>query len=167
MGGGPPGFTRDSTSLALLWYASQRGPDRVAYGAVTLCGPLSSRFRYGRFCNPSRRPQPRPEGRFGLCPRSLAATDGIDVSFCSSRYLDVSVPWVRSVPPIHSAAGTRVLPRVSFLIQKSPDRRSFASFPELIAGYHVLRRFSMPRHPPCTLKSLTTFTDHRPTDHPG
>ena len=99
--------------------------------------------------------------RFGLCPLSLAATDGIDVSFCSSRYLDVSVPWVRSVPPIHSAAGNRLLHRLSFLIQTSPDQRSFASFPELIAGYHVFRRFSMPRHPPCTLKSLTTFIDHR------
>ena len=49
----------------------------------------------------------------------------------------------------------------SFLIRKSPDQRSFASFPELIAGYHVLHRFSMPRHPPYTLKSLTTFIDHR------
>ena len=37
----------------------------------------------------------------------------------------------------------------------------FASFPELIAGYHVFRRLSMPRHPPCTLSSLTTFIDHR------
>ena len=54
-----------------------------------------------------------------------------------------------------------MLPQTSFLIQKSPDQRSFASFPELIAGYHVFRRFSMPRHPPCTLKNLTTFIDHR------
>jgi hypothetical protein len=37
----------------------------------------------------------------------------------------------------------------------------FASFPELIAGYHVFRRLSMPRHPPYTLSSLTTFIDHR------
>ena len=49
----------------------------------------------------------------------------------------------------------------SFLIQKSRDQRSFASFPGLIAGYHVFRRLSMPRHPPCTLSSLTTVTDHR------
>src|SRR5688572_5522251 len=49
----------------------------------------------------------------------------------------------------------------SFLIRKSPDQRLFASFPELIAGYNVLLRFSMPRHPPYTLKSLTTFIDHR------
>src|SRR5687768_2053953 len=49
----------------------------------------------------------------------------------------------------------------SFLIRTSPDQRLFASFPELIAGYHVLHRLSMPRHPPYTLSSLTTFIDHR------
>src|SRR5579863_622892 len=48
-----------------------------------------------------------------------------------------------------------------FRIQKSPDRCLFASSPELIAGYHVFRRLSMPRHPPYTLSSLTTFIDHR------
>ena len=51
--------------------------------------------------------------------------------------------------------------RLSFLIQKSSDRRLFAGFPRLIAGYHVFRRLSMPRHPPYTLSSLTTFIDHR------
>ena len=39
---------------------------------------------------------PRPLGdlrrQVWAVPRSLAATDGIEVSFCSSRYLDVSVP---------------------------------------------------------------------------
>ena len=50
---------------------------------------------------------------------------------------------------------------MSFLIQKSWDQRPFAGFPRLIAGYHVFRRLSMPRHPPCTLSSLTTFTDPR------
>src|SRR3954466_3785673 len=50
---------------------------------------------------------------------------------------------------------------LSFLIQTSRDQRSVASFPGLIAGYHVFRRLSMPRHPPCTLSSLTTVTDHR------
>ncbi len=122
---------------------------------------LSRLFRYRRFCNPSVLPQPRDESRFGLCPLSLAATDGIDVSFFSSRYLDVSVPWVRFHTPMNSAQDDWRLLRPRFRIQKSPDRRLFASFPELIAGYHVFRRLSMPRHPPYTLSSLTTFIDHR------
>ena len=62
---------------------------------------------------------------------------------------------------LNSAGSDWELPQPSFLIQKSPDQRLFASFPELIAGYHVFRRLSMPRHPPCTLSSLTTFIDHR------
>ena len=55
----------------------------------------------------------------------------------------------------------------SFLIQKSPDQRLFASFPEHIAGYHVFRRLLMPRHPPYTLSSLTTFIDHRRVPRPS
>ena len=37
--------------------------------------------------------QPRINPVWAL-PTSLAATTGIDFSFFSSRYLDVSVPWV-------------------------------------------------------------------------
>ena len=48
------------------------------------------------FLKPLKAPQPRDESRFGLFPLSLAATYGIHVCLCSSRYLDVSVPWVRS-----------------------------------------------------------------------
>ena len=48
-----------------------------------------------------------------------------------------------------------------FPIRKSLGQRSFASSPRLIAGCRVLRRLSMPRHPPYTLKSLATVTDHR------
>lgn len=51
--------------------------------------------------------------------------------------------------------------QLSFLIRTSSDQRLFASSPRLIAGCHVLRRLSMPRHPPCTLINLTTFTDYR------
>jgi hypothetical protein len=51
--------------------------------------------------------------------------------------------------------------RVCFHIRKSPDQRLFTSFPELIAGFHVLHRLSIPRHPPYTLKSLTIFIEHR------
>lgn len=54
-----------------------------------------------------------------------------------------------------------MLPVPRFRIQKSPDRRPFAGSPKHIAGYHVFRRLSMPRHPPYTLSSLITFIDHR------
>ena len=56
---------------------------------------------------------------------------------------------------------------LSFLIQRSWDQRPFAGFPRLIAGYRVFRRLSMPRHPPCTLSSLTAVTDHRHTLRQG
>ena len=87
-------------------------------------------------------------------PLSLAATDGIDVSFFSCGYLDVSVPRVSSIPPIHSAGSNTRLGVLCFHIQKSPDQCLFASFPELIAGCRVFLRLSMPRHPPYTLGKL-------------
>src|SRR5678815_1047778 len=87
-------------------------------------------------------------------PLSLAATDGIDVSFFSCGYLDVSVPRVGSYSPIHSASCNTRLGVLCFHIQKSPDQCLFASFPELIAGCRVFLRLSMPRHPPYTLGKL-------------
>ncbi len=56
---------------------------------------------------------------------SLAATKKIDFSFSSSRYLDVSVPWVTFIKlcihlMIHGVS------HVSFLIRRSPDLRLFA-----------------------------------------
>jgi hypothetical protein len=87
-------------------------------------------------------------------PLSLAATDGIDVSFYSCGYLDVSVPRVSSYSPIHSASSNTLLQVLCFHIQKSPDQCLFASFPELIAGCRVFLRLSMPRHPPYTLGKL-------------
>ena len=42
-----------------------------------------------------------------------------------------------------------------FPIRRSPDRSSFTSSPWLIAGYNVLHRLLMPRHPPIALSSLS------------
>ena len=55
-------------------------------------------------------------------PLSLATTQGVEVSFLSSGYLDVSVPQLASSYPMYSGTGTRALPRVSFLIRKSRDQ---------------------------------------------
>ena len=43
-----------------------------------------------------------------------------------------------------------------FPIRTSSDHGSFANSPRLIAGYHVLLRLLVPRHPPCALINLTT-----------
>jgi hypothetical protein len=87
-------------------------------------------------------------------PRSLATTSGVSVDVLSSRYLDVSVPWVRLKPPIlfgslipsldnrksktsrfglrfhatpkHKALEFR-LSKVGFPIRKSVDQSSFAA----------------------------------------
>ena len=66
--------------------------------------------------------------------------------------------------PYHLYIQWQVTARLSqprFRIQKSPDQCLIASFPEHIAGFRVFLRLSMPRHPPYTLKNLTTFIDHR------
>ena len=47
---------------------------------------------------------------------------------------------------------------MGFPIRRSADHHLFDSSPRLIAAYHVLHRLSTPRHPPCTLHSLNTFT---------
>ena len=54
-------------------------------------------------------------------PRSLATTSGVSVDVLSSRYLDVSVPWVRLKPPMYS--------EVSYLhlITENPNPHRLAS----------------------------------------
>ena len=91
-------------------------------------------------------------------PLSLATTQGVEVSFLSSGYLDVSVPRLASSHPMDSGAGTAALPAVSFLIRKSRDQWMVSSSPRLIAAAHVLHRLSVPRHPPCALVLLIRRT---------
>ena len=87
-------------------------------------------------------------------PLSLAATYGIDVSFFSSGYLDVSVHRV----PLHSLwIGLWIHEGLSWGfphsdICGSPD---MCSSPQLFAAYHVFHRLLVPRHPPCALIGLT------------
>ena len=127
-----------------------------AYGAFTLSGRLSQ-SRSARFGGSLLRSEPRCAcAPVWPLPRSLAATCGIDVSFSSSGYLDVSVrrvpfhalwiqAWIHGVFPCgfpHSD------------IRGSPD---ICSSPRLFAAYHVFRRLSVPRHPPCALSCLTSL----------
>ena len=114
-------------------------------------------------------------------PRSLATTNGVSVDVLSSRYLDVSVPWVRLKPPMNSEVSYLHLitgnpkphglenlfrnltksqglgvPAIEGGFPHSEIRGSklLRSSPRLIAAYHVLHRLCMPRHPPIALISL-------------
>ena len=84
-------------------------------------------------------------------PISLATTLGVEVSFLSSGYLDVSVPQLASSCPMYSDTGTRALPRAGFPIRTSRDQRLVSTYSGLFAAAHVLHRLLAPRHPPCAL----------------
>ena len=60
-------------------------------------------------------------------PVSLAATQGIELSFSSSRYLDVSVPAVTFLTLFTSDKDTRALSPVGFPIRASPDHSLLAA----------------------------------------
>ena len=71
-------------------------------------------------------------------PSSLATTKGIEFSFFSSGYLDVSLPRVPSYKPMYSACGDWALPQPGSPIRKSPDHSLFAaprSLSQLIASF--------------------------------
>ena len=88
-------------------------------------------------------------------PISLAATLGIDVSFSSSGYLDVSV---HRVPPVWLWIHHTVteVPSAGFPHSDICGSQLMCSSPQLFAAYHVFLRLSVPRHPPCALLCLTS-----------
>ena len=89
---------------------------------------------------------------------SLAATLEIDkFSFSSSPYLDVSVQAV----PFHTLwIGVWMHEGCSCGFPHSDICGSvdICSSPQLFAAYHVFHRLLVPRHPPCALFCLTSFT---------
>ena len=87
-------------------------------------------------------------------PVSLAATPGIEFSFFSSGYLDVSVHrvpsvwlWIHHTVTEVSSAG--------FPHSDIHGSQLICSSPWLFAAYHVFLRLLVPRHPPCALLRLT------------
>ena len=157
MGGGPPCFPPGFTCPAVLW-VPPFGFVHFAYGGLALSARpfhASSAMHapaYGRPATPRRSPAP-----VWALPCSLAATWGIDVSFSSSGYLDVSVPRVAFSAPICSARDACALPQASSLIRKSAVVTAVCALPQLIAACHVLLRLLVPRHPPRALLRLTIF----------
>ena len=126
-----------------------------AYGAFTLSGWLSQNHSAKLFKSIM---QSEPHGARTMVwalPRSLAATYGIDVSFSSSGYLDVSVHRVPGVwlcihhtsLEVHSSR---------FPHSEISGSKDICSSPKLFAAYHVFHRLLVPRHPPCALLRLTS-----------
>ena len=92
-------------------------------------------------------------------PVSLAATPGIDVSFSSSGYLDVSVHRV----PFHTlwiGVWMTEVCSAGFPHSDISGSMDICSSPKLFAAYHVFHRLLVPRHPPCALLRLTNFLCH-------
>ncbi len=72
--------------------------------------------------------------------------------FSSSRYLDVSLPWVR-LPFRESLRITgEGLPH-----SDTCGSMVACTSPQLFAAYHVLLRLLVPRHPPYALSNLTLY----------
>ena len=83
-------------------------------------------------------------------PISLAATFGIDVSFFSSAYLDVSVQRV----PFHALSIGAWIHEVfscGFPHSEIDGSLRICQSPSLIAAYHVFLRLLVPGHPPYAL----------------
>ena len=125
-----------------------------AYGAFTLSGRLSQN-RSAKLIESIPRSEPQHARTLvWALPVSLAATPGIDVSFSSSGYLDVSVHrvpfhtlWIHVWMTEDCSAG--------FPHSDISGSLDICSSPKLFAAYHVFHRLLVPRHPPCALSSLT------------
>ena len=137
-------------SRVLTYSGSCCAISHFVYGALTLSG-RSFQDRSTILDGSRLQSEPRSARTpVWALPRSLAATYGIDVSFSSSGYLDVSVHRV----PFHNLWiqlwMTGVLP-AGFPHSEICGSTDICSSPQLFAAYHVFRRLLVPRHPPCAL----------------
>ena len=137
------------------WYSGYRLVIfRFAYGAFTLFR-WSFQGHSATIDKSITRSEPRSaRTSVWALPISLAATFGIDVSFFSSGYLDVSV---HRVPSVYLWIQYTVHEGFSCGFPHSDIHGSIdiCSSPWLFAAYHVFLRLLVPRHPPCALISLT------------
>ena len=88
-------------------------------------------------------------------PVSLAATQGIAFAFSSSRYLDVSVPWVCLLMCYLFTHGYCPIKGSGFPHSEISGSSLTYSSPKHIGVSAVLLRLLVPRHPPCALPNLT------------
>ena len=150
--GGPRSFPQGFSCLVVLWIPLCLASFRLrGFHPLWLVFPVP-------FCY-NLRSRPRSEPRNAripvwALPVSLAATPGIDLSFSSSGYLDVSVHRVPSVHLWIQCTVTEVF-SAGFPHSDICGSSDICSLPQLFAAYHVFLRLLVPRHPPCALFSLT------------
>ena len=146
----------DRVSRVPSYFGSRSLSLDFKYGAFTLSGLLSQNSS-ARISGSFMRSEPRgARTPVWALPVSLAATPGIDVSFSSSGYLDVSVHRV----PLHAlwiGAWIHVGSTCGFPHSEIRGSMDICSYPRLFAAYHVFLRLLVPRHPPYALFSLTIF----------
>src|SRR5690606_21836374 len=126
--------------------------------AVTWCrGPFQvASLKFG-FCNSTVSVLQPQEASLLVwaVPVSLAATQGIAFAFSSSRYLDVSVPWVCLRMCYEFTHGYCPITGSGFPHSEISGSMLTYSSPEHIGVSAVLLRLLVPRHPPCALSNLT------------
>ena len=88
-------------------------------------------------------------------PVSLAATQGIAFAFSSSRYLDVSVPWVCLLMRYEFTQGYCPIKGSGFPHSEISGSSLTYSSPKHIGVSAVLLRLLVPRHSPRALPNLT------------
>ena len=153
MGGGPPGFPQGFSCPVVLWILLADSIFRLQ-GFHLLWPAFPKPFGYIlSMLNAVRNPI-ESDPMVWPSPISLAATFGIEFSFFSCCYLDVSV---HSVPLHRLCIYLWILEVLSSRFPHSEISGSMAicASPKLIAAYHVLLRLSVPRHSPCALFRLT------------
>ena len=145
---------------------SRHARSPFAYGAFTLSGWLSQNHS-ARLTRSIPRSEPRgARTPVWALPVSLAATSGIDVSFSSSGYLDVSVHRV----PLHTlwiGVWIHEVFSCGFPHSEISGSMDICSSPKLFAAYHVFHRLLVPRHPPCALSCITNLKASRGNGTPS
>ena len=141
-----------------MYSGSRQAAFNFAYGAFTLSGWLSQNHSAIVDRSLLRSETHGARTMVWALPVSLAATPGIDVSFFSSGYLDVSVHRV----PLHTLwIGVWIHEGCScgFPHSEICGSMDICSSPKLFAAYHVFHRLLVPRHPPCALLRLTNLVE--------
>ena len=157
MGDGPPGFRRNFTCSAVLRIHS----GGAGFSATGLLPAAADRSRSLRLILPFVTPYrvsynpKRQASWFGLIPFRSPLLRESQFAFSSSRYLDVSVPWVCLLMCYEFTHGYCPIKGSGFPHSEISGSQLTYSSPKHIGVSAVLLRLLVPRHPPCALSNLT------------